>query len=226
MIYRRRSIVRRQGAFLHGVQPETGLTTAVPRNDGFAELSKLGHQPVSLTEVAPHVPSHEIPRRPLPRWADELGNHRARLSGAWSDQTRYDGTPEPFVDQTSESRGQCGVSSAWLIKQLIEHVDEATLFYCYGHVYRAGTRSALLSAHCWVEVGLAAEPDRYVIDLTGDQIQPLRSHPVLCLPHDEVLEQLGVDYAADRARLAPRDVAQDLVQPRLLVLEANLARGI
>jgi hypothetical protein len=175
---------------------------------------------VPFTGVAP-LP-HQLPRQPLPAWADELGNHRKRLYDAWSDDTMYAGTPERLVDLDSKSRGQCGVSSAWLMGQLGGRPDVADLFYCYGHVMLADPRTELLATHCWVEVGAVDHPGRYVIDLTGDQVGPLQNYEVLCWPHDELLERLGIEYRADRMRLTPAELAEDLVQSRLEVLEARL----
>jgi hypothetical protein len=114
------------------------------------------------------------------------------------------------------------VSSAWLIKQLLGHPDVAEVSYCYGHVMLADPPSELLTAHCWVEVGAADNPGRYVIDLTGDQVAPLQNYAVLCWPHDELLERLGIEYRTDRMRLTPAAVAEDLVQDRLTILEARL----
>lgn len=162
------------------------------------------------------------PSQPLPAWADELANHRKRLFDAWSDETMYAGTPERLVDPASKSRGQCGVSSAWLIGQLVDHPDVVDLSYCYGHVLLADPAVVLLAAHCWVEVGSADDPGRYVIDLTGDQVKPLQNFRVLCWPHDELVERLGLGCWADRMRLTPSELERDLVQPRLKLLETRL----
>jgi hypothetical protein len=80
----------------------------------------------------------------------------------------------------------------------------------------------LLSSHCWVEVGGKGEPGRWVIDFTGDQVEPLRNYEMLCWPHDELRERLGLEYTAHHLRLAPSEVSGDAVQTRLTTLKKRL----
>jgi hypothetical protein len=45
---------------------------------------------------------------------------------------------------------------------------------------------------------------------------------VLCWPHDELLETLGIEYRADRMQLSPSELLKDPVWSRLARLEARL----
>ncbi|GAB3821125.1 hypothetical protein GCM10028799_31920 [Kribbella italica] len=153
-------------------------------------------------------------------WADDIGKHRKRLSDAWSEDTRYMGGLDQPDGHRAKSSGQCGVSSAWLIEQLLDRVDASRLSYCYGQV-RLGT-TPLLMAHCWVEVMESSYEQRWIVDCTADQVEALRRYEVLCWPHDELLDQLEISYDASIARLGSIELTNDLVQKRLDILKHRL----
>jgi hypothetical protein len=164
------------------------------------------------------VPSDLEPRQ-QPRWADDLGNQRKRLLDAWNDDTIHPSYLTTQVAAATKSRGQCGVTSAWLIGALGKQYPDLELAYCYGGVWSLEHEVEVLPWHCWVEVGRADDPGRYVVDLTGDQLDLLEKHPVLCEPHDVVRASLGLDYrVAPDKRMDAEALALDPVNDRLKVL--------
>jgi len=163
--------------------------------------------------------SRTLRSRSFPVWVSDLAGHRKRLQDAWSDQTIHEAFRSPAGAEVAASRGQCGVSSAWLVETLASnHVRGLT--YCYGDVFSvAGPESVELARHCWVEV--AQGHDRLVIDLTGDQSEVLGLPEVLYGWHDELRTGRCVDYRP-HTRLTPLQLQYDLVQPRLGILRKNL----
>lgn len=157
--------------------------------------------------------------RSLPRWADDLQGLRKRLQDAWSDATIHESFRSPAGVPVMPSHGQCGVSSAWLIETLAAaHVRE--LSYCYGDVYAMDEPDRIeIGRHCWVEVTYGE--DRLVADLTGDQSEILRAHPVVCAWHDELQTVLRVDYRA-KHRMTPLQLQYDPVRTRLAILKRLL----
>ncbi|MEV8371838.1 hypothetical protein AB0P21_03825 [Kribbella sp. NPDC056861] len=161
-------------------------------------------------------------REPDQAWISDLEGYRQVLQGGWSERTCHESFLEPAGPGVPTSRGQCGVSSAWLAEKLearlVRHVT-----YCYGDVYSVGQdESIVLGRHCWIEVGRESDSSRLVVDLTGDQSDALRQHEVLHGPHDELQIRLDVDYRA-RIRLKPSELVDDLVYERLIILKQNLA---
>jgi len=175
---------------------------------------------VSLTDI----PSVSFPssRSEPAAGVEELSYYRKRLQDAWSDETIHESFRGAPGEQAPESRGQCGVSSAWLVEKLRAADRSLELFYCYGDVLSTVYDEPVLPRHCWVEVGDEHDPGRLVIDLTGDQAESLRDYPVLCLPHDELIHRLRVDYQATHVRLDPDELRDDLVQRRLGILKGRL----
>ncbi len=159
-------------------------------------------------------------------WFDELRSYRKRLQDAWSDETIHESFRSAPGEQAPASRGQCGVSSAWLVEKLRVADRSLELSYCYGDVQSTVYDEPVLPRHCWVEVGAKNDPGRLVIDLTGDQVGSLRDYPVLCLPHDELIRELRIDYQANHVRLNPDELRSDLVQHRLGILKRRLRAEI
>jgi hypothetical protein len=148
---------------------------------------------------------------------------RKLLEGAWSVQTIHPG----FVagnGGSPRSRGQCGVSSAWLVNHLTARypwLQQVT--YCYGDV--AGAAGSVMQAqHCWVEIGGAKDPARWVLDLTSDQMEGLQDCRVIFAPHSCLTRQLEIDYRVTIKRLTPSEVPADVVHSRLAILRDSLSR--
>ena len=86
---------------------------------------------------------------------DDLAAYRARVSKAWSPATAHPG----FAGADQSPVGQCGVTSAWLQKQLAG--DHRLRAWLQNGVVRV--HGELFINHCWLEV------DGVVVDLTADQ---------------------------------------------------------
>lgn len=172
---------------------------------------------MSFTRVAP------VLSQLSPRWADDLGNQRKRLLDAWNDETIHPSYLTTRSPAAARSTGQCGVTSAWLIGDLGKQYPHLELTYCYGGVWSVESEVEVLPWHCWAEVGNADDSARYVLDLTGDQLDILADHPVLCAPHDVVRDQLGLDYrVAPDKRMDAEALANDPVNARLQVLSRRM----
>ncbi|TDO45252.1 hypothetical protein EV643_11325 [Kribbella sp. VKM Ac-2527] len=157
---------------------------------------------------------------------DALRYYRNQLQDAWSDETIHESFRSASGEQAPASRGQCGVSSAWLVERLRADDRSLKLSYCYGDVLSTVDDTPVLPRHCWVEIGDEDDPGRLVVDLTGDQAESLRDYPVLCLPHDELRRDLRTEYRVTYVRLDPEGLRNDLVQPRLGILKRRLRAGI
>jgi hypothetical protein len=179
---------------------------------------------VSLTDIS--SVSSPSSRSGRPAWFDDLHYYRKLLQDAWSDRTIHESFRSAPGEQAPASRGQCGVSSAWLVERLRTADRSLELSYCYGDVLSTVYDEPVLPRHCWVEVGAKNDPGRLVVDLTGDQAESLRDYPVLCLPHDELIHYLRVDYQATHVRLNPDELRGDLVQQRLGILKRRLRAEI
>jgi hypothetical protein len=154
-------------------------------------------------------------------WLKQLRSYRQRLEDAWSQRTVHPSYLGDKFDPTS-SRGQCGVSSVWLARELhVSHSVKTT--YCYGDLLFPGSRSKPVKHHCWLEMGSAGDPSRLVIDLTCDQADDL-DEPVLCAPHDKLLAQ-GLNYVS-HTRSDFDDLTQDRVWYRYEQLIDAMADGI
>ncbi|MEV6414290.1 hypothetical protein [Kribbella sp. NPDC051718] len=177
------------------------LTGATSRRHGDAARPPQGYRP------------------PFPRWVADLAGYRKLLQDAWTNETVHESFIGPAGADVPSSRGQCGVSSAWLVETLAGH-QVPNLSYCYGDVYSALEPERIeVELHCWIEVGY--ERHRLVVDLTGDQAEILRQHQVLYGWHDELASQHHVDYRP-RKRLTPRQLKSDRVQARLAILKTYL----
>lgn len=150
---------------------------------------------------------------PSDDWMRQLLTYRQILEDAWSRRTIH---PSYLADDRSgsTSRGQCGVSSVWLAREL-RRCFGVEANYCYGDlIFHDGT-SKPVAHHCWVEIGEGIDPTRLVVDLTCDQAESL-DQPVLCAPHDNLVKQ-GMEYQA-RTRLTLDELPADRVWHRFMAL--------
>ena len=114
---------------------------------------------------------NDLPDIRSEQWHDQLRRYRKLLEAAWSRTTIHSSylANQPVGPA---SRGQCGVSSVWLIQELRRNFKvEAT--YCYGDLIFTTGSSAPVSHHCWVEIGPENDPNRIIIDLTFDEADQL-----------------------------------------------------
>lgn len=149
---------------------------------------------------------------PPPMSYEDLAMLRKQLASAWSDRTIHP-SYLPSPSETEDPRGQCGVSSVLLLKELRE-LGAGEAQYCYGDVLFDGSAPALLH-HCWVEYGPSDSRRRYVIDITSDQSDALGG-AIQMEPIDR-LESRGVHYKAT-TRLTLDQLPGDRVWPRFLAL--------
>jgi hypothetical protein len=177
---------------------------------GVPEISAIDYAMSTYTAF-----SHDMPIPGDEEWLRRLCGYRCLLEGAWSAETIHPGyTTED--GPTTPSRGQCGVTSVWVARELRRKYSvEAT--YCYGTLTIDRAQKSIVDHHCWLEIGQWEDPQRIVIDLTCDQAEGLES-PVLCERHNRLIES-GVQYDA-RSRLSVDELHTDRVWRRFQALRA------
>lgn len=126
-----------------------------------------------------------------------LAGYRATVEKAWSADTAHEG----YAGAAGSPVGQCGVTSAWLQRRLLDDHGIDTLF-CTGDLEcSCGER---LSDHCWLE------GEYWVADLTSDQLP--------CANRGWELPYLtSTDYSATR-RYTAVEAANLGLQGRLALL--------
>jgi hypothetical protein len=146
-------------------------------------------------------------------WLKELKSYRKMLQDAWSQRTihpSYLGSGHAIPS----SKGQCGVSSVWLARELYETYGVHST-YCYGDLLFSDEDLTPVKHHCWIEIGDVVDGCRLVIDLTCDQADSIEDQ-VLCSTHDDLVRQ-GLRYEA-RTRLKIKDLPHDRVWDRFMAL--------
>jgi len=133
-----------------------------------------------------------------------LAGYRAQVQQAWSPATAHEG----YEGKAGDPAGQCGVTSAWLQRRLLEDHDIDTLF-CKGGFYATPTDQGV--DHCWLEL---SDGSCVVIDLTADQFG---EESVVCDTYGELVIRDRVYYIA-RSGVPPEDLLADPVQSRLAAL--------
>jgi len=139
-----------------------------------------------------------------PFMADEdlyrlLLGYRQRLAEVWSEETIHPSYLDEQPADRPASRGQCGVSSAWILWKLGERYRSMTgATYCYGDVFDGGTGETF-EFHCWIEFGGEGSAQRLVADVTSDQFKVLHDTPVLLERHDQLMDR-SIEYRADSRR--------------------------
>lgn len=147
---------------------------------------------------------------------DQLRRLRGILENAWSDQTRYRATP--FRPSDPQSKGQCGVTSAYLAR-LLSRKGGLEVFFCQGRVTFPGCTPPI-NDHCWLALrppgaGLSAE---ILVDLTADQTG--FSRDIVCATRSS-LEAEGIHYQESSRTPADKvDVAS--LNERLTMLESTV----
>lgn len=126
-----------------------------------------------------------------------LAGYRATVEKAWTADTAHEG----YEGAAGSPVGQCGVTSAWLQRRLLEDHGIDTLF-CTG-VLECHCGETLPN-HCWLE------GEYWVADLTSDQLPC--GHRAWELPY---LSQ--ADYTPAQ-RYTPVEVANLGLQGRLALL--------
>lgn len=147
-------------------------------------------------------------------WLALLLGYRKLLESAWSADTIHP-SYLASVPSYSDPRGQCGVSSVWLARQLRKDFGvEAT--YCYGDLNFSDLSREAVHHHCWIEIGDSTDASRIVVDLTCDQADSVEK-PVLSAEHDSLIKQ-GMHYLA-KSRLSLDELPTDRVCYRFNILD-------
>jgi len=141
-----------------------------------------------------------------------LHGYRQQVQQAWSPATAHPG----FDGKAGDPAGQCGVTSAWLQRRLLEDHGIAA-WYCEGRVDCFGHDHSI-RWHCWLEIG-GMDWSRRVIDLTADQI-PCWDGTFLYATYWVLLEDFA-RYSAD-VRLQEPEGLDDL-RHRLTILTEALS---
>lgn len=150
------------------------------------------------------------------RFRRRLHAYRAALSLEWSDSTVHpDFGSRP---DRPASAGQCGVTSAWLLQEL-PWILRLRARYCFGDIVVHGKT---LEFHCWIEIGRATTPGRWILDVTCDQFELLADHAFVCDRHSSLMER-SIEYRAS-SRQSVRQLRSDPVWDRVQILAAGMSR--
>jgi hypothetical protein len=199
----------------HDAPPNVLTVRGVDKLSQKEIISRIRLTKISMKDYTTKTSTgRQLPVLTASDWIELFLDYRKRLENAWSLETIH---PSYLGEKTAgpASRGQCGVSSVWLARELHRNFEvDAT--YCYGDLIFRDSWSKPVNHHCWIEIGDEHDPARMVIDLTCDQADSL-SDPVLYDRHDRLLGQ-GLDYRS-KTRLALDDLAKDRVWHRYEALE-------
>jgi hypothetical protein len=205
----------RNTSSLTGSPPNVLLVRGIDRNSQKAIIGNITMTRISEKNYdANSRRANQLPEVDSNSWLALLLGYRKLLEGAWSRSTIH----PSYLGQVTEPidpKGQCGVSSVWLARQLrTDFGVEAT--YCYGDLEFADPTRKPVHHHCWIEVGEEDDASRIVIDLTCDQAESV-SEPVLSAEHTKLVER-GMKYIA-RTRLSLDEIPLDRVWHRFNVLD-------
>jgi hypothetical protein len=124
-------------------------------------------------------------------------------------------SPATAIDR---SRGQCGVSSAWLARVLAQDFSISSTF-CHGRVDVRGNTVEDLADHCWLEISEVGGD--FILDLTCNQAPTFEREMVFA--SKATLDLEDVQYIPDE-RVNISDLLNNPVWPRYerLLLEMVL----
>ncbi|MGW6275869.1 hypothetical protein [Kribbella sp. NPDC055071] len=174
---------------------------------------------VSPTSAPSAVPPVGTPSAEVLRLIEELTRHREVMTSHWSDDTIYPGFRATKTDDQPESHGQCGVSSAWLLRRMTRSWRSQAR-YCVGDVYFTAGERSVEKFHCWVEIGDESSPERLVIDLTSDQFKAFNGESLVCEEHGRLISR-SIEYRAS-SRRAFKQLRGDSVWGRFKVLDRSM----
>jgi hypothetical protein len=152
---------------------------------------------------------------------EQLTKHREVLVGHWTDDTIYPGSRVTKTPDQPASHGQCGVSSAWLLRRL-GRSWRSDAYYCVGDVLFGDGEPDVAEFHCWVEIGDESSAERLVVDLTCDQFEALGDVSVLCEERGSLMDRSIRYEASSRRRF--KELRDDSVWGRYKVLDQAISR--
>jgi hypothetical protein len=195
--------------FIFMKSPIKKIKTSIYKSDKIVEIPNEHHSNIV------NVPN---PGSSKARLQHDIGSIRGQLELVWDEETRYHKTPfNPGRDNAS--KGQCGVSSAFLAQRLKE--AGYNVQFCEGDVYFVGDKP--IKEHCWLVLpGYVSVPSGgtgdLVIDITPDQSGFSKS--VICDSYEN-LEARGISYRESR-RLPPNQIGVAHLWSRLDILKDRL----
>ncbi|MEL6644089.1 MAG: hypothetical protein AAFQ79_09150 [Pseudomonadota bacterium] len=137
---------------------------------------------------------------------------RVSLEGIWDENTRYHKTNyDPVSDPIS--KGQCGVTSAYLARLLKREGQE--VLFCEGDVHFPD--QAPILQHCWLRLVTPGgrKSDDIVIDITADQSG--YHEKVICETQNSLVE-MGIRYE-EQYCVGHSEVGVEHVKNRLKILQ-------
>ena len=171
--------------------------------------------PVCYNEVMhkfENIGSLEPARRPGELFRQAIAV-RAMLEKAWDSTTVYQGIT--VTEQDPVSRGQCGISSAWLGRFLQDQGVDAR--FVEGKIYVKNKEG---DDHVWVEArNVADEP--LVVDLTSDQYATIFGTTVHMGVYSDSQSIIG-KYTPE-ASFDPYHLPHKKLMTRFALLEQNIA---
>lgn len=139
---------------------------------------------------------------------------RTMLEHAWSPETAYQNITLQPTD--TKSRGQCGVSSLWLSRHLVDQGFDA--IFTEGKIHIPNDKG---DDHVWVEVrGVADEP--VVVDITSDQYQTVWGSAFHIGPYEDGNGVIG--HYTPEWYFDPDEVPRKKLLARYAILENNIAK--
>lgn len=148
------------------------------------------------------------------RLMKQLDEYRLVLAPAWSINTVHPWYP--VTPDKPASHGQCGVSSAWLMRRL-SWSWRIRARYCHGDILFDNGESGKADFHCWIEIGRSSSSRRLIVDVTCDQFEVFRNILVLCERHGGLVRR-SIEYKAT-TRMRLKELEGDDVWSRLRCLE-------
>jgi hypothetical protein len=149
--------------------------------------------------------------------AKQLNHLRHELEKAWSTLTRYHGTPKTVNDPIS--KGQCGVTTAYLARKLKS--EGFKLLFCEGNA-EFPNKVSPIENHCWLKISNykigESEYHDLIIDLTADQSG--FSEQVIC-DTTKNLESRFIFYKS-KTEKEPNSVDSESLRRRLRILQEQL----
>lgn len=209
----------------------TFFDEGAPASVAIADRLKVGDKSSHTRPLRDWLPQRPVDYHPVCRLGSPRGNvvaaspipddllykYRAVLSKAWSSGTIHPNFAFARIDGKPASRGQCGVTSAWLLHKLRQWQPEIRATYCYGDIV---SLDQTFGDHCWVEIKGAASPERWVIDLTCDQFDVFKGEAVRCESYAS-LRRRSIEYQVI-SQLSYADLKRDLVWKRFKKLKYRI----
>lgn len=142
---------------------------------------------------------------------------RSRLEAVWDGTTALQGLEVKPNDPIS--RGQCGVASLWIARELADYGCDAV--FVEGAILLDLAGVTVPDQHCWVEVGLPGDEAKRIVDVTADQYGTLDGSIVFV--GISASEDSPQCYVRDSEHVHdPYDIPHRKLLARYTILEARM----